>query len=199
LVLGESPDLGIALFMNRALLICDRDAASWHRALALPALSAHPNPRQVLVLATGTGGLAAQALALKSVTHVHLVPSQPHLPRFSQQFLAQWHHDAWQDPRLQVGPPPSHAFDVVLSDRPVYRQWPATTVVAQRTDHRATHAVALEGAGIQVPLRVSHRPSPGRSGLSQGHWERMLAQVLGASDALPESGAGEPGASNVQD
>ncbi|GEM_PF-3393724 len=174
LVLGESPDLGLAIFAERDLLLCSRDALDWHRAVALPALAAHPSPTQVLVIAAGTGGLVAQALAWPGVQRVHLVPRSPDLVALAREHLGSWHGGALDDPRVTWGLPAQGRFDVVLADQALDPDFGPEVVVCELAGRTATHGVALPGAGISRLLRVSHPPRA-CSHLPAGLWERWRA------------------------
>ena len=173
-VLGESPDLGLALFVDRRLQLCDRDAGSWHRALALPALSAHPAPRSVQVHALGTGGLAAQVLAVPGIVRVQLVVRSPQVLALARTALVDWHRGALDDPRLELGGDPAGPWDVVLSDGTDPGGASVRGYVSARD---STHAVGLEGAGRRVALAVTAPPCPGRAGLAPGLWDRLRAQA----------------------
>ncbi len=186
LVLGESPDLGLAVFADRSLLLCGRDQSAWHRALALPALTAHPEPREVLVVAAGTGGLVAQALACPSVTRVHLLPRSPELLALAREHLAGWHHGALDEPRLTVGMSAQGRFDVVLADHPLAADFGPDVVVGREAVGTATHAVALPGAGLSRQLEVSHPPQTGTL-LPMALWQRWCALATPAPDPLVQA------------
>jgi hypothetical protein len=174
LVLGESPDLGLAVFADRALVLCARDMRAWHRALALPALAAHPAPREVLIVAVGTGGLVAQVLAWPGVVRIHLVPRSPDLVALAREHLRDWHHGALDDPRVTVGAQASGPFDVVLADQTLDADVGSDVVVCQPAAGTPTHGVALPGAGLSRPLQVSHPPRSSPH-LPQGLWDRWRA------------------------
>ena len=179
LVLGESPDLGLAVFADRTLVQCGRDLRAWTRALALPALAAHPAPREVLVITAGTGGVVAQVLAWPGIERVHLVPRSRDLVTLSLAHLQDWHRGALDDPRVSVGSQASGHFDVVVADQPLDADFGPDVVVCQPANHAPTHGVALPGAGLSRSLRVSQdlRPSPH---LPRGLWERWQAMGAGA-------------------
>ncbi len=174
LVLGESPDLGLALFADRELVLCSRDADRWHQALALPALAAHPAPRQVCVVAAGTGGLVAQVLAVPGIERVHLVPRSRGVVELAMDCLEDWHRGAFDDQRLSIGHDAQGVFDVVIADHPLALEVPEGVVVCREAVGVPSHGVALPGAGRSRMLELSAAPVPGAV-LPAALWERWRA------------------------
>lgn len=124
ILVAESPAYGRMLFLDNMLMTTERDGFVYHEMLAHVPLLLHPEPRRVLVIGGGDGGLLGQVLKHQAVQHVELVEideevievCRAHLPGSSAGF---------DDPRVRIhvqdgarfaARQPDNAYDVVLVD-----------------------------------------------------------------------------------
>lgn len=60
LIIFESKTYGRVLVLDGVIQVTERDEASYHEMMAFMALNCHPNPRKVLVIGGGDGGVARE-------------------------------------------------------------------------------------------------------------------------------------------
>jgi spermidine synthase len=92
---------GKVLVLDGVIQLTERDEAQYHEMLVLPALSVHPDPRQLLIIGAGDGGATREALKcdlVQGIVHVEIDAAvvrvcQTHLPSVARSL---------QDPRVQL-------------------------------------------------------------------------------------------------
>lgn len=123
ITLFENRELGKVLLLDGLVMTTERDAPYYHEPLVHPALTAHPDPRRVLVLGGGDGGTVSELVRYPGLERIDVVEIDPevvavcrrHLPRLSRGF---------DDPRVVVEHADGAAwigagaerFDVILVD-----------------------------------------------------------------------------------
>jgi spermidine synthase len=95
---------GFQLFLNGNLQFSSADEYRYHEALVHPAMAAHPDPRNVLILGGGDGLALREVLKYRSVRNVTLVDLDPKMTALSTSFppLGELNEHALRDPRVQV-------------------------------------------------------------------------------------------------
>lgn len=116
------------LFLNGNLQFSTMDEYRYHEALVHPALSAHPEPRSVLILGGGDGLAAREVLRDKRVGAVTLVDLDPMMTHLftTHQSLSALNGHSLSDPRMTVVNADAYRwlekndrrFDVVIVDFP---------------------------------------------------------------------------------
>lgn len=119
-----------AIAHGRCLLLDDRvqsasnDEWIYHEALVHPAMTAHPNPRRVLILGGGEGATLREILRHPTVERATMVDIDGELVDLCRQHLPEWHQGAFDDPRadLVIGDARTYLvespeqFDVIVGD-----------------------------------------------------------------------------------
>ncbi|WP_376789739.1 polyamine aminopropyltransferase [Thermoflexus sp.] len=119
----ELENWGKALVLDGVIQFTQRDEFFYHESLVHPAMMAHPNPRRVLVIGGGDGGVAREVLRYPTVEEVTVVEvdgqvvelCRRHMPEFASSF---------DDPRVRliIGngraflEEQPEAYDVILLD-----------------------------------------------------------------------------------
>ncbi len=119
----QSPLFGRMLVLDGAVQTTEGDEFMYHEMLAHPALATHPQPRHVLIIGGGDGGLLEEVLK-HPVERVTMVEIDEAVMRASRRYLPTICGGAFEDPRtvVIVGDGIAYVretadrFDVVLVD-----------------------------------------------------------------------------------
>lgn len=101
-VIAETYNYGRALFLDGNLQSASHDEALYHELLVQPAMLAHPEPRDVLVLGGGEGAALREVVAHGSVQSVTMVDIDRELVELCREHLTTWHRGAFADPRVRM-------------------------------------------------------------------------------------------------
>lgn len=99
--LVETPRLGRVLLIDGITQVSERDEYRYHEPLVHPALLAHPEPRTVLVVGGGDGGVLREVLRHRTVERADFAELDPEVASFSREHLAHVHGGAFEDPRVR--------------------------------------------------------------------------------------------------
>lgn len=125
LELLETPRLGRVLLIDGVTQVSERDEYRYHEPLVHPALLAHPEPRTILVVGGGDGGILRETLRHRTVERVDFAELDPQVAAFSREHLAHVHAGAFEDPRVRpafgdgrafVEAAPPGSYDAVIMD-----------------------------------------------------------------------------------
>lgn len=116
--------LGKTLFLDRKMQSAEIDECVFHESLVHPALVAHPDPIDVLILGGGEGATLREALRHGCVRKATMVDIDRKLVRLCEEFLPGWSRGAFSDARARVVFGDAQVFlkkcrstfDVVISD-----------------------------------------------------------------------------------
>jgi Spermidine synthase len=100
--LVESDELGRTLILDGITQVAENSEFQYHEPMVHPALCAHPDPRRVLVIGGGDGGILREVLKYRGVETVDLAELDDGVIAFSKKYLASIHHNAFSDPRVRV-------------------------------------------------------------------------------------------------
>lgn len=100
----ENPAFGRVLFLDGLVQTTDRDEFFYHEMLAHPALTTHPDPRTLLIVGGGDGGLLHQSRAYP-LDRIVLCEIDPDVIAVSRTYFP------WLEPGLRDG-----RVELVLSD-----------------------------------------------------------------------------------
>jgi spermidine synthase len=154
----EAEDWGTVLALGGVTNVTDRDESGYHEMLAHPALLAHPDPKQVLIIGGGDGGTLREVLRHPGVERAVLVDIDGEVIRVSRQYFPQC-ASALDHPRAEVivGDGLAYVeeqaakgghFDVILIDSTD----PVDAAVELFTEKFYRHCATLLGdKGILVP------------------------------------------------
>ncbi|ORY29667.1 Saccharopine dehydrogenase-domain-containing protein [Naematelia encephala] len=119
----ESETYGNVLVLDSVIQCTERDEFSYQEMIAHLPLASHPNPKQVLVIGGGDGGVIREVLKHKSVEKVTLCDIDEAVIRVSKEFLP--HMSAcYKDSRVTVHigdgfkflPEHKDEYDVIITD-----------------------------------------------------------------------------------
>jgi len=80
----------------------EREEFVYHENLIHPALTAHREPKNVLIIGGGDGGSSEEALKHPSVEQVTMVEIDADVIRVAREHFQAVHHDVFDNPRLRV-------------------------------------------------------------------------------------------------
>lgn len=121
----ETEEFGTTLLLDGATQVMEANEFQYHEPMAHLALLAHPDPRRVLVIGGGDGGLAREILKHRTVEKLDFVELDEEVVAFSRRFLPGLGGAAFEDPRLRavfadgrafVEAAPPASYDVVVMD-----------------------------------------------------------------------------------
>ena len=121
----ENPVLGRVLVLDGVIQSAERDEFIYHEALVHPALTAHPQPRQVAILGGGEGATLREVLKHDCVSRVVMVDLDAEIVALCRQWLPTFHAGAFDDHRVELrhedarawlARQPDHSLDVILMD-----------------------------------------------------------------------------------
>ncbi|TLU73127.1 polyamine aminopropyltransferase [Lichenicoccus roseus] len=125
IVVFESETHGRVLVLDGVIQITERDEFVYQEMLAHVPLLGHPDPRNVLIIGAGDGGVLRRVLQHRTVTRAVMVEIDGEVIRLSKEFLPNIAGEAWQDPRgdVIIGDgidyvvrAPAASFDVIIVD-----------------------------------------------------------------------------------
>ena len=102
LELVESDELGRTLILDGITQVAENSEFQYHEPMVHPALCAHPDPRRVLVIGGGDGGILREVLKYPGVEIVDLAELDDGVIAFSKKYLSSIHHNAFSDSRVRV-------------------------------------------------------------------------------------------------
>jgi spermidine synthase len=97
----DSEALGRVLLLDGVSQLAERWEYRYHEPMVHPALLAHPNPRTVLVIGGGDGGVLREVLLHKTVERVDFAELDEEVVAFCRRELASVHRGAFDDPRVR--------------------------------------------------------------------------------------------------
>jgi spermidine synthase len=103
ILLVETGEYGRMMILDGAIQITERDEFCYSEMMAHVALSSHPDPRRVLIVGGGDGGVLREVLRHKSVEKATLIDIDEEVINASKRFLPTI-SAALEDPRADVKP-----------------------------------------------------------------------------------------------
>ena len=121
----DSVSHGRVLVLDGAIQITEADEFVYQEMLVHVPLLAHGNPRRVLIIGAGDGGVLRRVLQHGTVEHAVMVEIDGEVVRIAREFMPSISGDAWNDPRTTliigdglayVSSASSASFDVIIVD-----------------------------------------------------------------------------------
>ena len=103
IVVVESPDFGRMLLLDGVVQITEADEFFYHEMLTHPVLHAHPDPKKVIVIGGGDGGVVREVLKHKGVQKVYFIEIDKKVIEVSRKFFPTVACGI-DDPRVEVRP-----------------------------------------------------------------------------------------------
>ena len=95
-------DYGRVLLLDGVLQSSQEDEFIYHEAIVHPALCAHPDPRDVLIIGGGEGATLREVLKHAAVQQVTMVDIDSELVAICRDYLPDWQQGAFADPRVEL-------------------------------------------------------------------------------------------------
>jgi spermidine synthase len=176
----DTPQFGKLFRLDGCFMTSEREEFVYHENLIHPALTAHPDPRRVLVIGGGDGGAAEEALKHPGVEEVVLVELDGKVVDVARRYFSNIHNGALDSPRLRLLiedgmkflAETTERFDVIALDLPD-PIGPATELYEEAFFRDCKRALAAGG------ILTLHMGSPvSKPERVKTHYER-LARVFG--------------------
>ncbi len=106
----ETKDFGRLLRLDNYFQTSEVDEFFYHEPLVQPTMIAHQNPKRVLIIGGGDGGVAKNVALHNSVERIVMVEIDPRVAEVSKQWMPGVHGGVFDDPR----------FELVIGDGLVY-------------------------------------------------------------------------------
>lgn len=123
----DMPTFGKTLFLDYKIQSSLLDEYVYHESMVQPAMTLHPDPKNVLVCGGGEGSTLWNALQHNTVESATMVDLDEELIDMVKIHMPEWHRGAFddsrttlvhQDARKWVEDKKGHGYDVILSDLP---------------------------------------------------------------------------------
>jgi spermidine synthase len=123
----EVPRFGKSLFLDYNIQTSELDEYVFHECMSQPAMTLHPNPKNVVVCGGGEGATLREALKHSTVACATMVDIDEELVDMVKVHMPEWHQGAFEDPRTTLLHTDARQwlvdhrganFDVILSDLP---------------------------------------------------------------------------------
>ncbi|ODV83733.1 hypothetical protein CANARDRAFT_202398 [[Candida] arabinofermentans NRRL YB-2248] len=119
----ESTDYGNVLVLDGAIQVTERDEFAYQEMIAHLALNSHPNPKRVLVIGGGDGGVLREVVKHESVEEAVLCDIDEAVIRLSKQYLPSL-SQSYSHPKVKVHigdgfkflDEYKNSFDVIITD-----------------------------------------------------------------------------------
>ncbi len=124
LLLADSPGHGKVLLLDGIVQLTQNGHHTYHEMIAHPALFAHPDAREILIIGGGDGGVAREVLRHTSIEKIVMVEIDQSVVNFSVEHFPDVSMGAFNDPRfhLIIGNGAAHVasisnqFDIIIVD-----------------------------------------------------------------------------------
>jgi spermidine synthase len=97
----ENPDFGRMLILDDVVQITEADEFFYHEMLTHVLMHSHPDPRRVIVIGGGDGGVVREVLKHKTVEKVYFVEIDEEVINISKKFFPQVSSSV-SDPRVEI-------------------------------------------------------------------------------------------------
>ena len=122
--LVDTDEFGKVLLLDDITQVVEKNHFMYHEPMVHPALCAHPDPQNILVVGGGDGGILGEVLKYPTVKRVELAELDEGVVRFSRKYLESVHNGCFDDSRLNVNITDGRKFvedhpgefDVVIMD-----------------------------------------------------------------------------------
>jgi len=98
----RSQEFGTVLLLDGAIQVMEKNEFQYHEPMVHLAMLAHPEPRRILIIGGGDGGILREVLRHPTVERVDFVELDEEVVRFSRQYLPHLNGGAFEDPRVEL-------------------------------------------------------------------------------------------------
>jgi spermidine synthase len=100
--LVDTDEFGKALLLDGITQVVEKNDYLYHEPMVHPAFCAHGNPREVLVIGGGDGGIIREAVKYPCIDTVRCAELDAEVIDFSKKYLHVVHGGCFDDPRVQL-------------------------------------------------------------------------------------------------
>ena len=160
----ETVEYGKMLVIDDRTQSAEEDEYIYHESLVHPALIAHPNPRDILIIGGGEGATAREVFRHPSVERVVMVDIDRELVEQCIKLMPEWHQGSFDDPRLTVVfadgkdyvNTTDRRFDVIIVDVcDVLEEGPALALYTERFYQTVKQRLAPSGIVVVQAMECS--------------------------------------------
>ncbi len=124
LELVDTDEFGKVLLLDNITQVAERNEPHYHEPMVHPAFCCHPDPRNILVIGGGDGGILREVLKYPGVKRVDNAELDEKVITFSKKYLKSVHGGCFNDPRVHVQVIDGRAFteqhpgqyDIIIMD-----------------------------------------------------------------------------------
>lgn len=124
LVIFDNPVFGRVMTLDGIVQTTEKDEFVYHEMLAHVPLMSHPNPKRVLIIGGGDGGILREVLKHHCLEQVTMVEIDPAVIEMAKQYFPQHSQGAFDHPKARIViadgvkfvNESSEQFDVIISD-----------------------------------------------------------------------------------
>ncbi|MDO8424473.1 MAG: polyamine aminopropyltransferase [bacterium] len=125
LLILETPRFGKMLVLDEIVQLTEADEKYYHEPFVHVSLLSHPNPKNILIIGGGDGGILRETVKHK-INSIDLVDIDGDVIKFVRKYMPDFAGKAWEDPRLKVHikdgakfvKETKKKFDVIIIDSP---------------------------------------------------------------------------------
>ncbi|MFT6084130.1 MAG: spermidine synthase [Alphaproteobacteria bacterium] len=124
LILFENPILGRILMLDGVTQVTEADEFVYHEMMTHTPIFAHDNPKNILIIGGGDGGIAREVLRHQRVETVTMIEIDKAVVDFSQKFMPKINDGVFDSPKLKLEiadgaafvKHTSEKFDIIIVD-----------------------------------------------------------------------------------
>ncbi len=125
ITLVNTEEFGAALLLDGATQVMEKNEFQYHEAMVHLPMLAHQNPKKILVIGGGDGGILREILKHNTVEHIDFVEIDEEVVAFARTHLAMINAGAFDDPRVKthfvdgrlfVEKAPESSYDIIIMD-----------------------------------------------------------------------------------
>lgn len=102
LIIFENPQFGRVLALDGAIQLTTTDEPVYHEMMVHVPLFTHPDPKSVLIVGGGDGGILRETVRHENLKRIVLVEIDRSVIEMSQKYLPSLSKGAFQDPRVEI-------------------------------------------------------------------------------------------------
>jgi len=160
--LVDTDEFGRVLLLDDITQVAEKNEFMYHEPMVHPALACHPNPRSVLVVGGGDGGILRETLKYPTVERVELAELDGGVVNFSKKYLTDVHGGCFDDRRVKINITDGRKFtedhpgefDVIIMD--MTDPFGPSTMLYTKEFYRIAKRAMRDGAGVYI----MHSESP---------------------------------------
>lgn len=98
----DTPFMGRVMLLDGVVQTTERDEFIYHEMMVHVPLLAHPNPKRVLIIGGGDGGIVREVVRHTNIEHITQVEIDASVITLCQEYFPKHSNGAFDDPRLNI-------------------------------------------------------------------------------------------------